>query len=446
MKRGRTGRRPRKPGLQAFENRCLGYIFCLKTNIISFSMDGQSRLFSHRNSMKTATLIAGVPNASAALYREIRFSAGDPAALLLLPRPEDAAPERFLLIRDIEMDRARRQARADRVGCPADFAPKKGLSGDREIATAQAVAECCRRAGIQRVVIDRSTPFLYAALLSEAGIPVEIDTLLGILDRRRKDAEEIAWIRQAQAVTENAIRLACSTIARAGVAADGTLLFDDKPLSSEAVKRMIDIFLLENDYRNFGSIVAGGKQAGDCHEAGSGPLRTGEAVIVDIYPQNRKTRYCGDCTRTVVHGDIPAEIAKMHAAVVSAKKAATATIRAGVSGETVHRATIAAMEAAGYGYRAPSQASPGASSELLAQPDIWLTHGTGHGLGLEIHEPPLLDFNGPELLVGDVVSVEPGLYGHEVGGVRVEDMVVVTETGCENLGAPLPEGLDWREF
>ena len=190
-------------------------------------------------------------------------------------------------------------------------------------------------------------------------------------------------------------------------------------------------------YQNVPSIVAGKKDGGDCHNYGSGPLYTGEPIIIDVFPMNKTSLYNGDCTRTVVHGKIDAVYVKMLEAVRAAKAAATATIRAGVDGETVHRATIAALEAYGYGYAAPG------TPEADSQPR--LTHGTGHGLGLSIHEPPLLDFKGPKLVVGDVVSVEPGLYDKRLGGIRIEDIVAVTEDGCVNLGSPLPETLDWLD-
>jgi Xaa-Pro aminopeptidase len=163
-------------------------------------------------------------------------------------------------------------------------------------------------------------------------------------------------------------------------------------------------------------------------------LRTGEPVIIDIFPRNRETLFNGDCTRTVVHGDISQELAKMHAAVVAAKAAATGACRAGVTGEAVHDATLQAIKAHGYGVGLPDDDTPDSYCGI--------THGTGHGIGLDVHEPPLLDKGGPGLLVGDAITIEPGLYSRSIGGVRVEDIVVVTEDGCENLNA-LPEGLDW---
>lgn len=384
-------------------------------------------------SSKTALLMAGIPATNSALYRQIRFSVGDPAAYIELPEP-DGKVTRVLILRDIEMERARKHAQVDRVACPADYPPKSGLSGDRETATAQAAAECIRRSGIERIRADRSLPLIFVAMLRVAGLDLEYDPDLGVTDRRAKDEQEIAWIREAQAVTEDAMEMACRLIARADVAGDGTLIHDGETLTAERVRATIDHWLLDRGYVNPPAIVAGGREGADCHNLGTGPLRTGEPVIVDIFPRNRQTLYNGDCTRTVVNGEVPEALAKMHQAVCQAKAAAQAAVRAGVTGEAVHQATIAAMNAAGFQYGLPPDDAP---ADFCSLP-----HGTGHGLGLDVHEPPLLDMKAPELVVGDVVTIEPGLYRLDLGGVRVEDVVVVTQSGCENINR-LPEGLDW---
>ncbi len=379
-----------------------------------------------------AYLMAGIPEKNSAFYHAIRFSVGDPAAFVTLNG--NGPPQSILILRDIEMHRARKHARADQVACPADFAPEGGLSGDRETATAQATAEYLRRNGIQSVIADRTLPLIYADLIRAAGIDVQCDLNRGIIDRRAKDEHEVACLREAQAVTESAIEMACRLIAKAKADKDGVLIHDGAPLTSERMRFEIDVHLLKQGYSNPPSIIAGGPQGADCHDHGHGPLRTGEPVIVDIFPQNKSTRYHGDCTRTVVHGEISDTLKKMHEAVVAAKAAGTKATRAGVTGESVHVATIDEIKRHGFSIGLPKDSD---ADEYCA-----MVHGTGHGIGLEVHEPPLLDFKGPELVVGDALTIEPGVYSKAIGGIRVEDMVIVTQNGCESLNK-LPEGLTW---
>jgi Xaa-Pro aminopeptidase len=386
-----------------------------------------------RRLMNRARIAAGIPETNSTLYWRIGFCVGDPVALIELP--VSGGTESTLILRDIEMARARRIARVDRVACPADFTPPGGLSGDRETATAQAAAECLRRAGVTAAVADRSLPLLFADLIQSVGIGIECDPEMWVSERRRKTGTEIDHIRESQRVTEEAVQRACGLVARAEAGAGGVLFHGGEPLTSERVRAAVDHFLVDHGFINLMSIIAGGPKGADCHDHGSGELRTGEPVIVDIFPRNRATRYCGDCTRTVVHGDVPEELQRMHAAVCRAKAAAIRKVAPGVTGGEIHAATTGAITDAGYAVGLPVADSPRSYCAI--------THGTGHGVGLDVHEPPLLDAGGPELLTGDVVTVEPGLYRRDFGGVRVEDIVVVTEAGCENLNG-LPEGLDWR--
>jgi Xaa-Pro aminopeptidase len=382
-----------------------------------------------------AIVMAGVPASNMLLFHRIRFRVGDPVALV---EWGGGSPRRTrtLILRDIEMDRARAHARADIFACPRDFEPAGGLSGDRETATAQALAECLRRAGVHKAVSDRTFPAIFAHQLAAAGISVRCEPSLFIADRRAKDEQELAAMRESQAMTERAIELACRLVARASAGADGILTHAGEILTSERVRGEIDAFLARAGFDNPRSIVAGGPQGGDCHHDGTGPLRTGEPVIVDIFPRSKATGYWGDSTRCVVHGAVPPEVARMHAAVVRAKASATAAVRTGVTGEAVHAATRAAIEAAGFGMGLPPAGAP----------PTWcgMVHGTGHGLGLDVHEPPLLDRGGPELVTGDVITIEPGLYSHAIGGIRIEDAVAVTPQGAVNLGTGLSEGLDWK--
>ncbi|MFK7788325.1 MAG: M24 family metallopeptidase [Phycisphaeraceae bacterium] len=390
----------------------------------------------------TAIVMAGIPATNRSLYHAIRFNVGDPAALVVtnpavpLQRdwepPQESAPHRLLILRDIEMDRARKKANADDVACPKDFAPDKGLSGDRETATAQATAQAVLRAGCNRVIADRTLPLSFADELLRLNIIVEYDPDLGVIDRRTKTEEEIAYLRQAQHATERAIEMACTMVAKATPNKDGKLHIEGDELTAEAVRLAIDVFLLTHGYTNPQSIIAAGKNGADCHNLGTGPIYTSQPVIIDIFPQNRLTKYNGDCTRTVVHGDIPDEIKNMHAVVLEAKEAAQAVVRPGATGELVHKATADVIHRAGYKMGFPTKENP-----------TTMPHGTGHGIGLEVHEPPLLDIKGPELVIGDALTIEPGLYNQTLGGVRIEDMVIVTDEACENLNH-LQQSLVWN--
>ncbi|MEZ6243199.1 MAG: hypothetical protein R3B57_09160 [Phycisphaerales bacterium] len=213
----------------------------------------------------TAVLFAGIPAHNFALYHQIRFQAGDPAALVVLG--DNGSRRRRLIIRDIEMDRARAKAKADEVASPSDFTPAGGLSGDRETATAQAAAEMLRREGVARVVSDRTLPLSYAHEIEAAGIELVYDPDLGVRERRAKDTQELAWLREAQHVTEQCVKMACETIAHADAASDGQLMKDGKPLTADRVRTMIDVWLLERGHLNELCIVVSGPQGGDCHRA-----------------------------------------------------------------------------------------------------------------------------------------------------------------------------------
>jgi Xaa-Pro aminopeptidase len=381
---------------------------------------------------KQAWLLAGIPAKNPSLYRQIRFLVGDPVAWIGFDHLETDGS--LLIVRDIEMHRAEQHTRAGKIFCPANFPPAGGLSADRETATAQAAAVALLEQDVQVVVADRTLPLLFSHVLTAAGITVQCDPDLGVAERRQKDEQEVAWLQAAQTATESAIRMACELIARADTDDDGLLIHEGEILTAERTRTFIDMHLLNLGYENPGSIVACASQAADCHELGSGPLKSGESVVVDVFPRNKQTLYNGDCTRTVVHGKPSAEIEKIHAAVVAAKAAAIAEVWPGNSGNNVHAATRETLESHGY-----QIVRPGAPTN----PPVRMPHGTGHGVGLDVHEPPLLDDGGPELLLGDCVTVEPGVYGSSVGGVRVEDMVVVTAEGSRNLNQ-LHEGLDWK--
>lgn len=375
------------------------------------------------------TILAGIPTQSAIIYRKIRFAAPDTVVLIELPGAGS-----HLILREIEVGRAKEAGAAEKYYSPKDLVAPDTISGDRETANAQAAAALLKGQGVGEVWTDRSLPMIFAHYLAKAGVTVRCDPEMGVLERRSKDEREVEHLRKAQRITEQAVEMACQMIAKAQAGAGGVLKSVGEELTSESVRAQINIFLLHHGMGTSDSIVAGGAQGADCHHRGAGPLRTGEPVVVDIFPRDPKTLYCGDCTRTVVHGEAPPAVVKMHDAVLVAKRAAIDAARAGATGEAVHAAACAVFTARGYSIGLPPE---GALAGFIGY-----AHGTGHGIGLDVHEPPLLDKGGPALVSGDALTIEPGLYGHSVGGVRVEDMVIVREGACENLNT-IHEGLDW---
>ncbi|MCM2369236.1 M24 family metallopeptidase [Aporhodopirellula aestuarii] len=385
-----------------------------------------------------ATLFAGLADRNPNLFRRIGLPLGDPTAWIELP-----SGNKIRIVRDLEMDRTRAAGIEEgddhaaielgTVFCPADFPPTNGsLSADRETATAQAVAACLQKEGVRRVRADRTLPMIYVWHVAAAGIAIDYDDELGVIDRRVKTASEVAALRQAQHVTEQVMLQICRRIATASVDDDGHLIDESYLLTSERIRAFAARLFMDRGFTmSHGAIVAARPFSADCHHAGTGPLSTGVPIIVDLFPRDESTRYNGDCTRTVVHGTPNDEVVRMHAAVVASKAAGEAEMYPGRTADAVHKAVIRELEAAGYQSR---------RGELTDEASI--QHGTGHGIGLDVHEPILLDDGGGELLEGEMFTVEPGLYGRRDGGVRVEDMVLVTENGPEIINE-LPMGLDW---
>jgi Xaa-Pro aminopeptidase len=179
-------------------------------------------------------------------------------------------------------------------------------------------------------------------------------------------------------------------------------------------------------------IVASGAAGAVGHEAGSGPLREGESIIIDIWPLDDESACYADMTRTFVIGDVPEELDEWHRLTQEALEATRAAVRPGVNGREIYDIACDVYEAAGI----PTQRTK-AEGQVLRE---GFFHGLGHGVGLDVHEEPGLGRSGNDLVAGDVITLEPGTYRQGYGGVRLEDLVLVTESGGETL-TDFPYGL-----
>ena len=370
-------------------------------------------------------LVIGAPQHDAAAYHLSGFLAPDPVICLR------AAGKKYLAVSALEYGRAEKEAPADEL-VSFDELDLKHLvrelkSGER--AFAAATANLLQKIGVDGspVIVPPHFGVAYADELRARGFKIEPEGRLFADLRRVKTQEEISHIEEAQRALEEACAQAVGILEETEISGEGTLRWRGENLTSELLRSEIDVELLRRGCAaDEGTIAAGGPQAADPHERGSGSLKAGETIILDIFPRNQKSRYYADMTRTFVKGEPGAELEKMHDAVLEAQETALSMIRAGVNGRDVHEKVSDILREKGYKTGKHDQ-KPG---EPLTE---GFFHGTGHGVGLEVHEAPRISAVDEELKVGDVVTVEPGLYQPGLGGVRIEDLVVVTEDGCRNL-------------
>jgi len=358
------------------------------------------------------------------VFHVTRFLAPDP--IIALEQNGEVA----IVANSLEEGRARKQSRAREVFNIDDFGAKElaRTATSREELDAGVIERFLESRGVRRVAVGTYFPLGMAERLRGAGIELVVDRELS--ERRRaKRPDEIAALETTQRATEDAWAEGVEALERATVRKDGTLEWGGEPFTAERLRAVVESRLLELGCVSEGAIIAPGKQAADPHMIGSGPLRAGEAIVMDIFPQHKATRYWADMTRTVSKGQPPAEITKLYEITRRAQDAGINALRPGITGREVHELVEDVIWEAGY-----DTLRPGQQRTADGGPPRGFIHGTGHGVGLEIHELPTVGRAGTTpLLPGDVVTVEPGIYLPELGGVRLEDMLVITETGSRNL-------------
>src|SRR5262245_20642461 len=211
-------------------------------------------------------------------------------------------------------------------------------------------------------------------------------------------------------------------VRRKQIGKDGYLYLDGTRFTSEILKRVINTAIMSQGYVPSHTIAASADQCVDPHNQGTGPIRANTSIIMDIFPRSQRTGYFGDITRTVVRGRASERLKHAYHCVAKGQEIAFHRIRNGASAYDIHYEIVNFFKSEGF----PTGLMKGRMQGFF--------HGTGHGLGLDIHEAPSFGQRSKnELQTGNVVTVEPGLYYQGMGGVRLEDVVVVTETGCKNL-------------
>jgi Xaa-Pro aminopeptidase len=345
------------------------------------------------------------------------FDAPDPFLTLYTP---DGT---YLLVSGLEYGRATKESRADGVVRPAEYVDRSGIDTDSLASKARAKAAFLDDHDVESVATPYRFPGGVADGLREHGVAIDADPTERIEGTRAvKTEEEVEHVRTAQAVNESAMAAAEELLRLAAVADDGTLRYEGETLTSERVKREIEVTLLREGCALDETIVACGSDAADPHDRGSGPLTAQEPIIVDIFPRSKATKYHADMTRTFSVGDPGDTVREWFDLTHDALEAALDAVEPGATGEAVHDAACDVYEGAGH---------PTLRSDPTTETGF--IHSTGHGVGLDVHEQPRVSPGGEELEPGHVITVEPGLYDPDVGGARIEDLVVVTEDGYENL-------------
>ena len=350
------------------------------------------------------------------IYYVTHFLASDDFVYL-----QTGAGEEVLFISEMEKGRAEIESRVSIIKTTQDFGYREKIKEKKDISVAYAacISELLMEKGAKRVSVPYDFPTFYSNSLKEAGFSIVPVKSPFRKIRSRKKPEEIEAIKYAQMAGENAMEAAIALIA--GAEEKGGILYHSgQILTGAKVNTIIDHKLLDFGCEAEEIIVSCGKDTANPHGTTDGPLRANAPIILDIFPRSKKKRYFADMTRTVIHGEASEELNEMYEAVLAAQEKGLEMVKPGVSATDVHNVVCDTFENWGYDtYRSGSK--------------VGFIHSTGHGVGLDVHELPGVGESGVLLETGNVITIEPGLYYPETGGIRLEDMVLVTENGCENL-------------
>ena len=321
-----------------------------------------------------------------------------------------------IYVDDLEYNRAKKEARVDNVVNYLEYA--KGISRDT---FGSILLSILKDNKIKKIKVPGNFKMRYAKILMDNKIKIEIVEPF-FKKRVFKNEDEIEKITKVQRINEKALKKVIEIIKKSKIRKDKKLSYQNKILTSEFIKEVLDMEFLKNGCVSENNIVSCGKDGADPHSFGNGPLLADQLIVIDIFPRSKTTKYFADMTRTIVKGKASPEMKKIYNAVLGAQKLALGEIKAGVRADSIHKKVQNYFE----NKRFKTGEKDGKIQGFF--------HGTGHGVGLDIHELPNISLgNKKPLKAGNVVTVEPGLYYPEIGGVRIEDLVVVTKTGCKNL-------------
>ena len=339
---------------------------------------------------------------------DMRYAAG-------FPTPDEfiyfaTERERGVICSPLEFGRAMKQVRQGvEVHSEAEF------GGPERIGMLKQLAAVLHVAGY---LVPASFPALWLDRLRESGLVVRVEAGAFFPEREFKSRPEVEQVVVSQRAAEAGVRRAFEVLAACDIDQQRMIRWNGELLTSEMLRAEIDIAMVRLGMQPTGTICAGGTQGAQPHNAGSGPLPADRPIVMDIFPRSAATGYWGDLTRTVVKGRAPDLVKRAFDAVLSARELAKSMVGVGADPAEIHNAAACSMERAGF------------RTGRTGETDFGFFHGLGHGVGLDIHEAPRLSPRNTELLKGgEIVTVEPGLYYPEWGGIRLEDLMFVAPDG-----------------
>jgi len=332
--------------------------------------------------------------------------------------------KRTLVLSDLEIDRGRKQAEADEILPYSKFEKEVQGSSRKAPAYEKVLAHFLTKRKVRSAIVPANFPLGFARELESKKIRLRPSNGLFWPAREAKTDAELRQMRKALEITETGMRRGFEVLKRAKPGKGQKLEWSGAVLTSEILRAEIDTAVLRAGGLPANTIVAGGDQACDPHERGHGPLKANSLIILDIFPRSAASGYYGDLTRTVVRGQASDAQRRLWETVNEGQALALRKMKPGVDGLKLHLEIKQFFTDQGF----PTEVRDGKQTGFF--------HGTGHGLGLEIHEHPR--FQKTNFKVGQVLTVEPGLYYPGLGGARTEDVVAITKRGirmlsnCEN--------------
>ncbi|MGR3293105.1 MAG: M24 family metallopeptidase [Candidatus Scalindua sp.] len=370
-----------------------------------------------------AILIIADSERDSNMYYATGFTAPDPFVFIR------KGNENIMITSDLELDRAKSESNADKVLSLSQYERILKKRGNSFACLIEIVTTALREMNIKSLQVPANFSVEYADFLRKNGFRLQVMKEPFFDSREIKDEQELKYIIKTLRNTENALEKAIDCIRKSKVKNGFLFTTRNSQITSESIRQMINVELMKRGCAAKHTIVSCGEQSCVPHNTGSGPLRANESIIFDVFPKDEQTGYYADISRTVVKGKASRALKKMYKAVASAQELVFKSAGNGSKGDVIHRKVMKHLSSMGF--------KTGKANGKMQG----FFHGTGHGVGLDVHEPPRISKAKCTLRTGNIVTVEPGLYYPGVGGVRLEDMILITDDGCTNL-TKLPKVLE----